>query len=602
VSAEEPRGRRQEEGRGLGHGAALLVLALLLTMQGLGSFDLFDARRHDALLELGSLPPVTEPVIILRIDDATLAANPAPMVLWNGLLAEGVAAAAEAEASVVAIDLLFFSLIGEFLPSQGFPLVSALGAARGSGTAIVSQALQAADEADEGGTIQKPHALIQAGSSAVGLSNLTTDPDGIVRRQELGCADPVSFPLAIARASGRVPIEELPHCTTVPIRFRDTGGRWPGVSLQEVVERRRAGDQAWLREQLEGRIVLLGSTTPALDDHFVTPLVPIERRMTPGLEIHAHTLHTLLSGDAPKTVPTWAALLLLTALALLSWLAGSRLAPRNALIAIGALGVGWAVLGLLAWVLLGLIAPLAGPLLGAFAPGLVAALGRFQAERRARRQLAATLGSYVNEHVLAALERDPEAGGIHGASRRVTVLMADIVGYSAFAERHTPTEVVGLLNEYFSEMTEAIQDAGGTVDKFIGDGLLAIFGAPLPLPSNGAAQAVDAAVEMRRRLRGLHERWRKQGLPALEIGVGIHTGLAVVGNMGSRRKMEYTVIGDAVNVAARIESATRRYDEMLLVSEATMALLPDRRQARDLGEVEVKGRSEPVRLWALADD
>lgn len=580
---------------------ALVTLAVVLAMELGGLFELFDARRHDELVRLGALPTVTEDVVILRIDQRTLEANPEPLVLWNPLLAEAVDAASEAGADVVAIDMLLISLIGEFQPEQGFPLVGALARARGAGTAVVTQALQAADDAEVAGTIQKPHPYIQAGSTTVGLSNLTTDADGLVRRQELGCEEPVSFPLAIARVSGRVPEGGLPHCAAITIRFRDTGGRWPGVSMQEVVERRRAGDQAWLRERLGGRIVLLGSVAPSLDDHFMTPLVSAEGRMTPGLEIHAHTLHTLLSDDALTPLGTPVTLVVLLILGLLSMTAGARLGPRLTLAGLLVLSFAWCATAALAATKLGTLAPLGGPLLACTAPGIVAALSRLASERRARRQLAATLGSYVNEHVLDALLHDPEAGGIHGASRQVTVLMADIVGYSSFAESRSPTEVVRLLNEYFSEMTEAIQEAGGTVDKFIGDGLLAIFGVPLPLPDHGAPQAIEAAREMERRLGGLQQRWRLRGLPALDIGIGIHTGSGVVGNMGSRRKMEYTVIGDAVNVAARVESATRRYEVRVLVSEATMELLAERPPARDLGEVEVKGRRRTVRLWALED-
>jgi adenylate cyclase len=512
-----------------------------------------------------------------------------------------VDAATEAGADVVAIDMLFMSLIGQFQPEQGFPLVGALARARGAGTAVVTQALQAADDAEVQGRIQKPHPYIQAGSTAVGLSNLTTDPDGLVRRQELGCEEPVSFPLAVARLSGRVPADGLPHCAIVAIRFRDTGGRWPGVSMQEVVERRRAGDADWLAEQLGGKIVLLGSTAPSLDDHFMTPLVPVEGRMTPGLELHAHTLHTLLSDDALSPLGTPATLVVLLALGLMSMMAGARMGSRLTLAGLVVLALAWAIAAALAATRLGALVPLGGPLLACVAPGVAAALSRLASERRARRQLAETLGSYVNEHVLDALLNDPEAGGIHGAHREVTVLMADIVGYSTFAESRSPAEVVGLLNEYFSEMTEAIQETGGTVDKFIGDGLLAIFGAPLPLPSQGAPQAIEAAREMQRRLLGLQEVWAGRGLPALDIGIGIHTGSGVVGNMGSHRKMEYTVIGDAVNVAARVESATRRFGVRVLVSDATMELLSERPAARDLGEVEVKGRRRTVRLWALED-
>ena len=156
-----------------------------------------------------------------------------------------------------------------------------------------------------------------------------------------------------------------------------------------------------------------------------------------------------------------------------------------------------------------------------------------------------------------------------------------------------------MLNEYFGEMTEAVQDHGGTVDKFIGDGFMAIFGAPLALPADGAPNAVAAARDMERRLERLQEAWVRRGLPELDIGIGVHTGQAVVGNMGSRRKMEFTVIGDAVNVAARIEATTRRFGVRILVSGETMERLTDPPPAADLGGVKVKGRDADVHMWSL---
>jgi adenylate cyclase len=228
------------------------------------------------------------------------------------------------------------------------------------------------------------------------------------------------------------------------------------------------------------------------------------------------------------------------------------------------------------------------------------ALARLGKERAARQKLARTLGSYVNPHVMAALLADPDAVGIGGSIRTVTVLMADIVGYSTFAEDRPPEQVVDVLNEYFEAMTRVIQTNGGTVDKFMGDGLLAVFGAPLPLPQDGAPNAVAAARGMEKALEGLQEGWRKQRLPELDIGIGIHTGPAIVGNMGSVLKMEYTVIGDAVNVAARIETTTRKFGVRVLISGETMERIEDKPDAADLGEVQVKGRAQPVRMWSLA--
>lgn len=570
---------------------ALAGVLVVVTAQLLGAFELPDRRARDRLLGWSRLPPVTEPIVIVGIDEATLDRYPKPLLLWTPEHAAVLDAAREAGARAVGLDLHLAVRLADFVPGLADPLLGSLAQARAAGLPVVLQAIQTADEGDRQGQLEPPHRLYQLGASATALANLTLDPDGVVRRQELGCEGPQTFAVALATAIG----QERERCRTVPIRWRATGGAWPSVPFHEVVE--RAGDAAWLKENLEGRVVLVGSIAPSLLDHQRTPLQPIERRLTPGVEIHAHALHTLLSDDAPRSPGRGLTAALLIVLGLGSgWLGGTR-RPRTAALGCGALVLGWT--GALGLAGDGVLLPVSAPLLAATAPGLLAALRRWSDERRTRRQLTRTLGSYVNEHVLAELLEHPASGGISGAKRTVTVLMADIVGYSTFSENRDPAEIVAVLNEYFGAMTEAVQDCGGTVDKFIGDGFMAIFGAPLPLPDDGAPQAVDAALEMERRLEQLQIGWAARGLPELDIGVGIHTGEAVAGNMGSARKMEYTVIGDAVNVAARIESTTRRFDTRVLVSGAVVERLHDPPGLTDLGEVSVKGRAEPVRLYAV---
>jgi adenylate cyclase len=580
-------------------GAGLVVVAALMGAQGAGLFDLSDERLRDRLLERVTLGAIEEPIAVVGIDEASLEAFPQPLVLWGPILAEVVDAAAEAGATAVGLDFLLKGSAAEWFEGAPEELAPALVRARMAGVPVVLQAIQVADERGRPGPLSKPAPLYQLGAGAVGLANVTLDPDGVVRRQELGCEDPEAFAATVGRLAR--PDAELPRCAIVPLRWRDTKGRWPGPSVVDIVTHRRAGDVDWLKAQLGGKVLLVGSVAPSLGDHFRTPLVAIEERLTPGVEIHAHALHTLLRGDAPRPLPLAAALALLALLGTLSSLLGVRARASVA----GVVVFGGAALWLIAGASMlgrGTLLPLVGPTLALIVPGIAAAAARFSSERATRRRLASTLGSYVNPHVLEAVLKDPEAAGIHGATRTVTVLMADIVGYSTFSEDRDPAEIVAVLNEYFTEVVEAIQEAGGTVDKFIGDGLLAIFGAPLPLATDGAEQALAAALDMERRLKVLQAGWRERGLPDLDIGIGVHTGEAVVGNIGSPRKMEFTVIGDAVNVAARIESTTRKYERRLLLSDGTVDRLRVKPPLTDLGEVHVKGRRQPVRLYGLADE
>jgi adenylate cyclase len=185
-----------------------------------------------------------------------------------------------------------------------------------------------------------------------------------------------------------------------------------------------------------------------------------------------------------------------------------------------------------------------------------------------------------------------------GESLRVTVLFTDIRSFTSISETMDPQNLVALLNEYFTEMVGIVMDEGGVVDKYIGDAIMAVFGAPVP-KAGDAANAVRAAVRMRTALGVLNARLAARGVAPLRTGIGIHTGEVVAGNIGSERRMEYTVIGDAVNLASRLESNTKELGVNVLISEDTYALTRDTIVVRPMREITVKGRNRPVMTYEL---
>jgi adenylate cyclase len=215
---------------------------------------------------------------------------------------------------------------------------------------------------------------------------------------------------------------------------------------------------------------------------------------------------------------------------------------------------------------------------------------------RERDKLRTTFGKYmtstVMEHLLAG---KVELGG---KSLRVTVLFSDIRGFTGISERMAPQNLVGLLNEYFTEMVTIVMDESGVVDKYIGDAIMVVFGAPVPKPGD-AVNAVRAAVRMRRALHDLNERLAARGLPVLRTGIGIHTGDVVAGNIGSERRMEYTVIGDAVNLASRLESSTKELGVNVLISQDTYDAARTEVEVRPVREITVKGRAQPVMTYEV---
>jgi adenylate cyclase len=209
-----------------------------------------------------------------------------------------------------------------------------------------------------------------------------------------------------------------------------------------------------------------------------------------------------------------------------------------------------------------------------------------------RRTFAKYQASSVLEYLLAG---KVELGG---ESLRVTILFSDIRSFTTISEKMDPQQLVALLNEYFTEMVGIVMNEGGEVDKYIGDAIMATFGAPVPKP-NDAVNAVRAAVKMRRALRELNERLAARGMPTLRTGIGVHTGEVVAGNIGSERRMEYTVIGDAVNLASRLETSTKDLGVNVLISEDTYALTSHVIEARPVKEITVKGRKAPVMTYEV---
>ncbi len=208
------------------------------------------------------------------------------------------------------------------------------------------------------------------------------------------------------------------------------------------------------------------------------------------------------------------------------------------------------------------------------------------------------LGKVVSPEVAAELLRNGVALG--GEEREVTVLFSDLRSFTSLSEELSPQEMLGILNHYFSRMSAIVEKHGGVVDKYVGDALMALFGAPLAKPDD-ADRALQTALEMTEALDELNRQWHERGLPAIGVGIGINTDIVVAGNMGSETRLNYTVIGDGVNLASRLEGLTKtpEYATRIIISAATLAKAREQYRTRRLGEVAVKGKQKPTEIFAL---
>ncbi len=458
----------------------------------------------------------------------------------------------------------------------------------------------------------------QAAAAGAGHFNPVVDEDGVVRRvpmlaeHDKAYYEPLSLAMVrmllgfpevkpgypperfmsrsysglewVSAGKVRVPVDEN---AAVLIPFRGHEQSFPYVSLADVYL-----DQVD-PNRLRGRIALVGTSAPGLVDLRATPV----GRAYPGVEIHANLIAGMLDGTI-KAQPAYVLGAEVTLLAiggiLLAWLLPFLSPLRATLTTVAALAA-YGGLNLVVWQTAHLVLPLASSLLVVLAMFALNMSYGYFVETRSKRQFTELFGQYVPPELVDQMARDPSRYTMEGKSEVLTVLFSDIRGFTTIAEGLNPRELSQLLNEYLTAMSNVIGEHRGTLDKYIGDAIMAFWGAPVAEPDH-AARAVTAAMAMQAELVPLNATFRARGWPELAIGVGINTGPMRVGDMGSKLRKAYTVLGDAVNLASRLEGLTKRYGTGIIVGEATRKAVSGV-VFRELDRVRVKGKDEPVAIF-----
>ncbi len=589
--------------------AALFSLAFLLDLQ-----PTWQAIASDWQFR-GRAPEPSSRIAVVAIDaeshrelvgERPVTTRPRPVfaALIDQLVAYG--------ARVVALDVLFEveqpddGVLAAAIARAGNVVVAAAGEPAARRLPAARPGLVAWDRLD------RSVSPIVAAASAEAHANVTPDPDAVVRRLPLliEAADqpvPALSLTAVARYlrrpgaldgplhDGRLPLagREVPVDGLYQVTVNYLGGparqgrsAFPVMSMRDVVN--GTADPALLHD----RLVFVGPWSVQERDDRETPLGTMY-----GVEVHAYTAEMLLRGaflmPAPRAATVGAIVLLALAPALLGW----RLRPLAA--GLGAAGV------LIVYLAVAAAAFEGGAALNLLYPPAALAVSFVvlnayqvvfeQAEQRALRRM---LSRYLSPAVAAAVAREPDRIDLGGELREMTVLFSDIRGFTTLAERTPPRELVALLNEYLTRMVDVLFVHGGTLDKYMGDAIMAFWNAPQPQPDH-PVRACQTALAMVAALDRLRTEWAARGVPQLDIGIGINTGPMVFGNMGSVLRTDFTVIGDSVNLASRLEGLNKEYGTRIIVGEATRAAVGEAFAFRFLDLVAVKGKTEPVAIYEL---
>ncbi len=344
---------------------------------------------------------------------------------------------------------------------------------------------------------------------------------------------------------------------------------------------------------VKDKIVMVGAFDRGMAaDEKHTPL-----GMMFGIEIHANSLNTIIMNRFIVQPPVWAGMLLTFSIIMLVALIAARMKNLLSLPVTLFIGLALFIVSSLLFDRYSILINYSVPVLGILFTYISITLYRSSTEEREKRKIRSMFGKYVSPEVVSQmLDHPPELGGV---DRELTVFFSDIRGFTSLSETLTPQELVKHLNEYLSAMTDIILETGGTLDKYVGDEIMCFWGAPLEAPDH-AERACRCALLQKKRLAELNEQWPTE--KRLAIGIGLNTGIMTVGNMGSAGRMNYTLMGDNVNLGARLEGTNKVYGTMIIVSEYTYARVKDKFIFRELDTIRVKGKNRPVVIYELVDD
>lgn len=610
---------------------ACVCAALAWLLEFSSTFQAYGLKTLDIQFAIGADPQKADPrIVMIYVDQASIdhfekdnTSFPWPRSFYKPLIEYCSAGGARA----IMFDILFNNS-SRFGVEDDLELATAMAKA---GNVYLAAAFTDKGEADKTiadrygtasvGTapdsIRRPGISTPVGellSSAAGIASVSfkPDPDGVYRRilpvtSYGGRMFPALYLAPLLSKAGRVEFGDRALKigeATIPvgadssamINFHGPRGTYRKYSAAGVITSAILGDQtpSVPKDVFKDAYVIVGYSAPGLLDLKSTPLSSV----SPGAEVHAAALDNALHGDYITPLPRWALVSLVFALALA--VSFGVAISKNTLVSI----IPFFAVTLLA-AFLAIVAFRHAVWVNGFAlfngvalSFVLSGVWKYTVEGRQRRFIQKAMSLYVSPKLVSQIIEDPSMLKLGGSKREISIFFSDLVGFTSLTEKNEAQELVKILNEYTTLMEEVVTSLDGTVDKYIGDAVMAFWGAPVDQPDH-AYFACSAALESLRRLGVFRDDLLRRGLPEIDMRIGVNTGVAIVGNMGSERRFDYTAIGDPVNEASRLEGINKAYGTRIIVAEPTWAKVSDRIFGRMVDFMKVKGKEIPSRIYEV---
>ena len=581
--------------------AALFVFTWLLFL-GLGftkSWGELENKEFDYLTVITSPGKSSLPITIVGIDEASFSTMGIQWPWPRSLHASLIERLRKGGAAVIAFDLLFAERSS---PAEDKKFADAI---KKAGTVIL-----AADQTYEETLFTKqwmrvePLQFFRDNGAVAGLTTVSLDSD-LVIRQVPDSQD--AFWRKIIDAFQQARPGLIPEVQFKPgslIRYLGPTHTFPYLSYAQVVN----GDDSIPADFFQDQIVLIGRDVRASPeagaaqaDTFSTPFLSYTKWLTPGVEIHANIIENIINQQTITKAGRETIILLLSSATLLTIIGTIRWHPLYSglyfllLLAVNA-GLTWYLFGHYNYWL-----PVTSAMSAIVSIYIGMAMISYFLERRRGREVKSAFSHYVSAHVVDEMIAHPERLRLGGERRELTLLFSDMAGFTSISEKLQPDVVAKLINAYLTEMTKVVMAYEGTVDKFIGDAVMAFWGAPLE-DELQALHACEAARDMQKAMARLIPMYEEHGIHAVAIRIGVHSGVATVGNMGSEARFDYTALGDTVNLASRLEGVNKLYGTGILISADTANQVNNKLPLRPIDKVRVKGKQQPVEIYTICEN